>query len=60
MSLKHKTTSLFFFFSEKTYGPNTMTCGILVVPPVIEPTLPAMEGGVFTTAPLGESQACTS
>ena len=32
-------------------------CGILVPQPGIEPTSPALEGGVFNTGPPGKSQA---
>ena len=31
-------------------------CGILVCPPGMEPTSPALEGGFFTTGPPGKSQ----
>ena len=32
-----------------------MTCGILIPPPGIEPTFPALEGGVLTTGLQGKS-----
>ena len=35
------------------------TCGILVPPPGIGPTSPALEGGFLTTGPPGQSRICS-
>ena len=38
--------------------PYPEACGILVLCPGIEPALPALEGRVLTTGPLGKSLFC--
>ena len=39
---------MFFFFGPKA-------CGILLIPPGMEPQLLALDGGILTTGPPGES-----
>ena len=46
---------LLYFIYAFNFWPHRTTCGILVPQPGIEPTPPALEGGLLTTGPPGKS-----
>ena len=48
-----RLAAIFFFLNVR---PHSTTCRTLVPRPRIEPTLPALEGRVLTTGPLGKSR----